>query len=128
MSVLVVDDEPLVRLMSVQVLEEAGFQVEEAGHAQDALDHIDGHSIAALVTDIHMPGEIDGRSLAWRVHHMCPNAALLVVSGVTTPTAEELPPRSRFLSKPIDPARLVREVKEAISEKLTEHKSSSDEN
>jgi len=78
-SVLVVDDEPLVRMLTVQVLEEAGFQVEEATHAQDALNHIDGHSIAALITDIHMPGEMDGRSLAWRVHAMCPHAVLLVI-------------------------------------------------
>jgi hypothetical protein len=64
-----------------------------------------------------MPGQIDGCDLAWRVHALCPNAALLVISGVTKPKAEELPPRSRFLAKPIDPQRLVREVNEAISER-----------
>jgi DNA-binding NtrC family response regulator len=116
-SVLVVDDEPLVRILTVQVLEQAGFQVEEAASAQDALNHIDGHAIDALVTDIQMPGKMDGCGLAWCFHAMFPNAALLVISGVTKPEAEELPPRSRFLGKPLDPQRLVREVNEAISER-----------
>src|SRR5215813_12938733 len=59
-SVLVVDDEPLVRILTVQVLEEAGFQVEEAGNSEEALSRLDGHQIAALVTDIDMPGSLDG--------------------------------------------------------------------
>jgi len=45
--VLVVDDEPLVRILTVQVLEEAGFRVEEAGSSEES--RLDGHQIAALV-------------------------------------------------------------------------------
>ena len=124
-SVLVVDDEPLVRIFTVQVLEQAGFQVAEATNAQDALNRVDGRAIDALVTDIQMPGQMDGCGLAWHVHAMCPNAALLIISGVTKPKAEALPPRSRFLAKPFDPQRLVREVNEAISERPSTPKTSS---
>ncbi len=58
-AVLVVDDE-LVRILTVQALEEAGFRVEEAGNSDEALSRLDGHPIVALVTDIDMPGSLDG--------------------------------------------------------------------
>jgi CheY-like chemotaxis protein len=65
-AVLVVDDE-LVRILTVQALEEAGFRVEEAGNSDEALSRLDGHPIVALVTDIDMPGSLDGCGLARRV-------------------------------------------------------------
>ena len=43
--VLVVDDEPLVRILTVQVLEEAGFRVEEARNSKEALSRLDGHQL-----------------------------------------------------------------------------------
>ena len=49
-----IDDAPLVRILTVQVLEEAGFRVEEAGNSDEALSRLDGYQIAALVTDIDM--------------------------------------------------------------------------
>src|SRR4026207_1668191 len=58
-AVLLVDDE-LVRILTVQALEEAGFRVEEAGNSDEALSRLDGHPIVALVTDIDMPGSLDG--------------------------------------------------------------------
>jgi CheY-like chemotaxis protein len=112
--VLVVDDEPLVRILTVQVLEEAGFRVEEAGNSEEALSQLDGHQIAALVTDIDMPGSLDGCELAWRVRALCPAAAILVISGVAVPRPGELPPNVRFLTKPFDPKRLVRELDKAL--------------
>ena len=63
-AVLVVDDGPLVRILTVQVLEEAGFRVEEAGNSEEALSRLNGHQIAALVTDIDMRGSLDGSGLA----------------------------------------------------------------
>src|SRR4029079_9164549 len=67
--VLVVDDEPLVLMDMVETLKAAGYQVWHAHRADEALRTIAAQStpISALVTDIEMPGEIDGCSLAWRV-------------------------------------------------------------
>ena len=92
----------IVRIFTVQVLEQAGFQVAEATNAQDALNRVDGRAIDALVTDIQMPGQMDGCGLAWHVNAMCPNAALLVISGVTKPTAGEqhMRPNMALLKKP----------------------------
>ena len=87
-AVLVVDDEPLVRILTVQVLEEAGFRVEEAGNSDEALSRLDGHPIVALVTDIDMPGSLDGCGLARRVRQLFPSVAILIISGVAIPGYE----------------------------------------
>jgi DNA-binding NarL/FixJ family response regulator len=64
--VLVVEDEPLIRIFTVQVLTEAGFEVEEAGNSGEALSRLNGRTINALVTDVDMPGRLDGCGLAWK--------------------------------------------------------------
>jgi len=111
----VLDDE-LVRILTVQALEEAGFRVEEAGNSDEALSRLDGHPIVALVTDIDMPGSLDGCGLARRVRQLFPSLAILIISGVATPGYDELPPKARFLTKPFEPRRLVRELPKALSE------------
>jgi DNA-binding NtrC family response regulator len=113
--VLVVEDEPLIRIFTVQVLAEAGFEVEEAGNADEALKRLKDRPVKALVTDIDMPGRINGCALAWEVHTLHPTAALLVISGVETPSANELPPTVRFLRKPVAPEKLVTELNHALS-------------
>jgi two-component system, response regulator PdtaR len=60
--VLVVDDEPLVRMTAADELEEAGFQVQEAANADVALAVLDARSdeVRVLFTDVDMPGSMDG--------------------------------------------------------------------
>lgn len=113
--VLVVEDEPLIRIFTVQVLTEAGFQVEEAGDSDEALKQLNGGKINALVTDVDMPGRLDGCGLAWEVNALCPRAALVIISGVETPSPEELPAKARFLRKPLAPEKLVAELNQALS-------------
>jgi CheY-like chemotaxis protein len=115
--VLVVDDEPLVRMLTADILSEAGFEVIEAGNAEQGLQRLsdNGTQVAAIVTDIEMPGHLNGYALAWRARSMLPDAAVLVVSGQVWPAPEELPPKSRFVSKPVDPQQLVRELREALA-------------
>lgn len=63
--VLVVEDEGLIRMSLVEDLEDSGFQVFEAGDAEEALDVLQGHpEITVLFTDIDMPGSMDGLTLA----------------------------------------------------------------
>jgi DNA-binding NtrC family response regulator len=96
------------------VLVEAGFEVEEADNSDEALKRSRGRSVKALVTDIDMPGRLDGYGLAWEVHALFPTAALLVISGVATPSPNELPSKARFLRKPLAPERLVAELNQAL--------------
>ena len=63
--VLVVDDEPVLRMILVDLLEGEGYAVEEASNAAEALEVLQAlPSIRIVVTDIQMPGSMDGLRLA----------------------------------------------------------------
>jgi CheY-like chemotaxis protein len=73
-AVLVVDDEPLVRMDTAEMLQEAGFDVNEASNPDEALKKLNGGGcrLGALVTDIQMDGTMNGCALAKRVHDLFP--------------------------------------------------------
>jgi CheY-like chemotaxis protein len=98
--VLVVDDEALVRMMAVDYLEDAGFDVIEANDGAQALHLLSQNAgVRVLFTDINMPG-INGLELARQVHDRYPRMGLIVTSGYERPSAAEMPDDSRFLRKP----------------------------
>jgi CheY-like chemotaxis protein len=100
-AVLVVDDEPLVRMYAVDVLSDAGHVVFEAGDANEALALIDAHpEIKVLFTDINMPGPLDGLDLARMVHRRSPGVHLILTSGRPRPLEGAIPDDGRFLPKP----------------------------
>jgi CheY-like chemotaxis protein len=81
-TVLVVEDEPLVRLSTAEVLRDCGFQVFEAKNADDAIAIFKaGHQIHLLFTDIALPGPQDGLLLADWVGRQFPGAKIVVTSG-----------------------------------------------
>ena len=103
-SILVVDDESLVRSMAVDMFEEAGFHVLEASSGEKALSLIQScDGLAALFTDVELGNSIDGIYLARVVHGEHPGAAIMVVSGQHVARNGELPRGARFLAKPYDP-------------------------
>lgn len=100
-SVLVVEDEPLIRLALADALEEAGYRVLEAGNVLEAIGVIGCHGpIDALVTDVDMPGTLDGFDLANMVASCHPQAAVIVTSGGRTAEYVGLDPACRFMPKP----------------------------
>jgi CheY-like chemotaxis protein len=113
-SVLVVDDEPLVRMFTAMGLREAGFVVVEACNAEEALAEFDARTVLAVITDIEMPGPMNGYDLAWRVRELQPCIPLVIISGRVVPQASELPPKARFLGKPVVPETLLAELRHAI--------------
>jgi CheY-like chemotaxis protein len=108
--VLVVEDEALVRMTLVDVLDDAGFKVIEAVHADDALQALQSApDIQAVVTDVEMPrGSINGFELARRVRTDRDDIGILIVSGRRAPQQGELPEGALFIGKPVDPQTLVR--------------------
>lgn len=72
------------------------------------------HRIAALVTDIDLPGEANGFGVAWCAHSL--GLSVVVVSGRVTPSAELLPPGSMFLPKPVDDQKLLAHLRRHLSE------------
>ena len=101
-SVLVVDDEWLIRAALVDQLEDDGFEVFEAENAAEALHVLEMHQqIGSVVTDIQMPGSMDGLALARFIRDSFPPIRLVVASGAIRPTAAELPVDTVFVQKPI---------------------------
>ncbi|MDO9489133.1 MAG: response regulator [Sphingomonadaceae bacterium] len=111
--VLVVEDELLVRMITVDVLVDAGFQVIEADSADAALPIIDARDdLRILVTDVRMPGSMDGLALARHVSARRDDVVILITSGHARPTREELPPRASFIGKPYRAETLLAEVRQ----------------
>jgi CheY-like chemotaxis protein len=106
-AVLIVEDEPLVRLCAVETVEAAGYQVIEAANADEAIDILESRNdIRVVFTDIHMPGSMDGLKLAHAVRHRWPPIKIIVTSGRETVTAQDLPAGGRFFAKPYDPGAI----------------------
>ena len=113
--VLVVEDESLIRMMVVDMLEEAGFAVTEAPHADAAWAILERcpEAIRVLFTDIDMPGSMDGFVLAGRVADAWPHIGLVVTSGGRGMADRDVLDSGRFLSKPYRPADLMQVIQEA---------------
>jgi DNA-binding NtrC family response regulator len=106
-AVLVVDDEVLVRQVSVVQLEDAGYQVLEASSADEALSVLDSdQSIGVLFTDVNMPGELNGLELARLVHERWPAVRLILTSGRGEISQADMPDDGRFLPKPYSLGRM----------------------
>jgi CheY-like chemotaxis protein len=99
MQVLVVEDESIIRLGITVTLGSAGYEVLEAANADEAIAILETNSnIRFVVTDIHMPGTMDGLRLAHYVREHWPPIHLIVVSA--DPEPSDLPKRAKFLRKP----------------------------
>jgi two-component system, response regulator PdtaR len=99
--ILVAEDEVLLRMMAVESFKDMGFHVLEAGCGLEALDIArERNELWALFTDVEMPGDINGVVLAHRVRMKFPNIRVILCSGRTLPSKNELPERARFLAKP----------------------------
>jgi CheY-like chemotaxis protein len=105
--VLIVDDEFLVRSLAAKVAEEAGFNVVEADDADEGIRILESRpDIRLILTDIEMPGSMDGLELACAVSHRWPCIEVIVTSGKMRPHADELPDRGYFMPKPYSPSEL----------------------
>jgi CheY-like chemotaxis protein len=110
--VLVVEDEPLVRAVAVMHLQERGFSVMEAQDADEAMLILgQDPSIAAVFSDVQMPGSMDGIALAQWLANTCPTVKVLLTSGQTVP---DKPMEWRFLAKPYKLEELERELRNLL--------------
>jgi CheY-like chemotaxis protein len=101
MVILVVEDEPLVRMFLADALDEAGFKVFEAVSANEAITLLKARpDIQAVVTDIEMPGSMNGIGLTRAVRARWPGIGLVVTSGRVRPGLDDLPADVAFLAKP----------------------------
>lgn len=102
--VVVAEDETLVRMLMVDRLIDAGFEVIEAIDAAEVIAILNsrGDSIHVLFSDIHMPGAMNGLELAHHVRTLWPWIALLLTSGMASPTLDDMPVNCLFIPKPYE--------------------------
>ena len=111
---LVVDDEPFARLSAVQVLVDQAYLVLEAADADEALALLDRNDdVSLVVTDISMPGEMDGLAMARHLRRWNAGLALVVATGRAPAETGELPRAVEYLQKPYAAAALLRSVRAA---------------
>ena len=113
--VLVVEDEMLLRMRVVDMVEDAGFTSVEAVNADEAVAILESRSdIALLLTDIQMPGSMDGLKLAHAVHERWPPIRIILVSGQLRLASVDIPADSRFFGKPLEAKEIIAEMQDMI--------------
>jgi CheY-like chemotaxis protein len=106
-AVLIVEDEALVRLDMAEHVAGLGYRVLEAANADEAIGALNARSdIRLVLTDVDMPGSMDGLSLARFVLRRWPPIRVLVVSGHVDVSKSDLPEGAEFCPKPCPPERL----------------------
>jgi CheY-like chemotaxis protein len=114
--ILLVEDEPLVRIFTGELLTEAGFKVLEAANASEALTILGADlTVSVLLSDVDMPPGVDGYELARTVHERWPTVEILVMSGRQWPQQGDLPEGAAFLGKPVPNEVLVSYVQAAAA-------------
>ncbi|MFT4276592.1 MAG: response regulator [Rhodopseudomonas sp.] len=105
--VLVVEDEPLLRMNAVDMIEAAGYEVLEAGSADEAITILEKRTDVRLVfTDIQIPGSMDGLKLARAVHGRWPPIKIVTTSGRVSVGPNDLPDGGKFVPKPYTSAQI----------------------
>jgi CheY-like chemotaxis protein len=125
-AVLVVEDEPLVRDYVSDLLGQSGFEVVEASTGEEALLVLAEGGVCAVVSDVSMPGTVNGFELARRVREESPRTGVVLVSGVIEPDVH-LPGGVRFLTKPVKASTLLRLLREVADPRVSLPEPTSDE-
>ena len=103
-TVLVVDDEPAVRVLVVEILEELGYRVLQAADGHSAVQVFEsGEPISLLITDVGLPGGMNGRQLADAARQRDPLLSVLFITGYAETVvmgSGPLGPRMRIITKP----------------------------
>jgi DNA-binding NtrC family response regulator len=99
-AVLVVEDEVLIRFDLSDHLRDCGFDVVEAANADEALQFLASVPIDVVVTDVRMPGSMDGIQLAHLLHRERPQIGVIVVSGHAD--ADQVPSGVPVVAKPFN--------------------------
>jgi CheY-like chemotaxis protein len=111
--ILTVEDEFFVSEYLRLLLEHAGFEVVATYNADDAIAILESRSdIHTIITDINMPGSMDGLKLAAAVRDRWPPVKIIIVTGRTPPTTAEMPTGSLFVGKPYNAEIMIAAVRD----------------
>ena len=118
-TVLVVDDEPTIRMLVTEVLEELGYAALEAADSAAGLELLRSPArIDLLVTDIGLPGGMNGRQMAEAARHARPGLRTLFITGYAEQAVigeTPLPPGMHVMTKPFDLEALTARIRELVA-------------
>lgn len=119
-TILVVEDEPIIRATASLLIEDAGYDVLEAANADDAIVLLEAHpDIRVVFSDLSMPGKMNGLKLIHAVRKRWPPVVLILASGQRSPLVADMPSETVFLSKPYRDSELF-DVLEAVDWEVCE--------
>jgi CheY-like chemotaxis protein len=111
MCILLVEDEALIRLILAEELTEAGFEVRAVAGGGQALAEVaaEADRLTLLVTDIHMPGSVDGTEVARQLRVRRPDIPVIYTTGRPDALNDlgSLGKRDILLAKPFTPLELI---------------------
>jgi CheY-like chemotaxis protein len=114
-TILIADDDALLRLNVCELLEASGYTVVQADNAEEALKVMETRKdVRLLFTDIQMPPGRDGLELCRQVHDRWPKVLLVITSGQAKPAPAEIADDGRFLRKPYRAKDLLGQIAELI--------------
>ena len=109
--ILVVEDEPLLRMAAVDMIEDAGFDVVAAADATEAVEILERRlDIRIVFSDIDMPRGMDGMRLAALIRKLWPPIRIILTSGYTSVDAVQMPPDSVFFPKPYVEEKIIETI------------------
>jgi CheY-like chemotaxis protein len=110
-TLLIAEDDASIRALMAEFLRDAGYEVVEAGSADEAMAVFEsGAPIDLLFSDVRMPGSMDGRQLARTVGDKWPSTRVLLTSAYGRVAGGEATMPERFLAKPYRPLSLLGEL------------------
>jgi CheY-like chemotaxis protein len=110
MKILVVEDDLLIRLVAVEALRDAGYEVVEAEDGSEALEQL-RNAPDVLFTDIRLPGTLTGWDIAERCRENNPRMPVIYATGYS-PVSRRPVPGSRFFQKPYTLEQLVAAIRD----------------
>lgn len=110
-SILIVEDDYLIRLDLVDVFRDVGFRVVEADSAEDALEILSRDpGIRVVLSDVELRGDMDGIRLVHFIRERYPPTTLFVMSSRADVPTGDLPGGAVFVRKPFNAQHLIRQV------------------
>lgn len=99
-TILIVEDDPVLRYLFQEVLSELGREIMAVESADEGLIALQTQRISLLITDVRTPGDLDGWGLAWSVYEKSPDIPVIIISGFHLHAQGSRPPNAMYLQKP----------------------------
>jgi two-component system, response regulator PdtaR len=111
-TIVIVEDDILANEHLEFILQQAGYVVLSATSADEAAELLeDREDVRLIVTDINLPGTVNGLKLAATAKAQQPDMNVIIVTGYSAPKNDEIPPGSLFIPKPYNARKMIEAVR-----------------